>query len=156
MATISLNLNVKTVIDNFLSVIMEQEIEHDDIGVLIALLDELVYIVRFTEGHFDEIDYPDPPETDYPAIGKVLEKRFPSLGCYNIVFDISGPREEAELGTYFSSLNLMDIVGSMQKIVWRFENTSEDDAFWHFHWGYMATWGRDLRFLQLYLHDRWW
>lgn len=156
MAALSLYPNVKTVIYNFLSVVMEQEIEQDDIGVLIALLDELAYIVRFTKDHSDEIDYPDPPETDYPAIGKVLEKRFPSLGWYNMVFDISGPEEEAELGMYSSSMNLMDIVASMQEIVWRFENTSDDDAYWHFHWGYMATWGRDLRFLQLYLHDRWW
>ena len=154
MAALSVNPNVKTVIYNFLSVVMEQEIEQDDIGVLIALLDELVYIVRFTENHFDEIDYPDPPKTDYPAIGKVLEKRFPSLGWYNMVFHISGPEEEAELGMDLSHLNLMDIVASMQEIVWRFENTSDDDAFWHFHWGYMATWGRDLRFLQLYLLDR--
>ena len=156
MAALSLNPNVKTVIYNFLSVVMEQEIKHDDIGILIALLDELAYIVRFTENHFDEIDYPDPPKTDYPAIGKVLEKRFPSLGWYNMVFHISGPEEEAELGMDLSHLNLMDIVASMQEIVWRFENTSDDDAFWYFHWGYMATWGRDLRFLQLYLHDRWW
>jgi hypothetical protein len=70
--------------------------------------------------------------------------------------DILVPWEEAELGMYSSSMNLMDIVASMQEIVWRFENTSDDDAFWYFHWGYMATWGRDLRFLQLYLHDRWW
>ena len=64
MAALSLNPNVKTVIYNFLSVVMEQEIEQDDIGVLIALLDEFAYIVRFTENHFDEIDYPDPPETE--------------------------------------------------------------------------------------------
>lgn len=150
-------MNIPTVIDQFLSIVMGQDNEPvRDLGELISSLDELAYSVRFAGDNFDETDYPDPPETDYPALWNAIEKRFPNLDWYNMTTHIAKTSEEAELFQSNAVEDLVDIVSDLQEIAWRFENTSKDDALWHFRLSYMCHWGRHLRFLQLYLHDYWW
>ncbi|HBA65165.1 MAG TPA: DUF5063 domain-containing protein [Methylococcaceae bacterium] len=150
-------MNIPTVIDQFLSIVIGQDNEPvRDLGELISALDELVYSIRFVGNEFDETDYPDPPKTDYPAIREAIKKRFPTLDWYNMATHISEPNGETKLFLRDAIDDLVDIASDLQKIAWRFENTSKDDALWHFQWGYMNTWGRALRFLQLYLHDYWW
>lgn len=147
---------IKSIIDHFLSIVLGQGNEQEDLGVLISSLDELAYSVRFVGDSFDETEYPDPPETDYPAIREAIKKRFPTLDWYNMATHIAEPAEEAELFQRDAVDDLVDIVSDLQKVAWRFENTSKDDALWYFRLGYMCHWGRHSRFLQLYLHDRWW
>ena len=52
--------------------------------------------------------------------------------------------------------DICDIVGDLQEVLWCFENTSENDALWHYEINFRSHWGRHLRDLQLYLHDKWW
>lgn len=148
--------DIKSAISQFLSIVIGHDKQQEDLGKLISSLDELVYLVRFVGDVFDETEFPDPPETDYPAIRKAIKKRFPTLDWYNMATYIAEKTEEAELFQRDAIDDLVDIVSDLQKIVWRFENTSENNALWHFEFGYMNTWGRTARFLQLYLHDFWW
>ncbi|MGD7037233.1 DUF5063 domain-containing protein [Methylotuvimicrobium buryatense] len=156
MASKPAHIKIQTAIDHFLSIVLNQEDKPEDLGILMSSLDELAYSVRLVGDEFDETDYLDPPETDYPAIRETIKKRFPTLDWYNMATHISEPNGETKLFLRDAIDDLVDIVSDLQKISWRFENTSEDDASWHFQWGYMNTWGRALRFLQLYLHDFWW
>lgn len=147
---------IKSIIDHFLSIVMEQDNEQAELGELISSLDELAYSVRFAEYNFDETKYPDPPETDYQTLRSAIEKRFPTLDWYNMATHIAEQTKEAELFQRDAVDDLIDIVSDLQKVAWRFDHTSKDDALWHLRFGYTVTWGRTLRFLQLYLHDFWW
>lgn len=50
--------------------------------------------------------------------------------------------------------DISDIVLDLKEVLWYFENTSKDNALWYFENSYKSHWGRHLRELQLYLHDK--
>lgn len=48
--------------------------------------------------------------------------------------------------------DIVDILLDLKGVLWRFSNTSVDDALWHLNQDYQYHWGLHLRNLQLYLH----
>jgi hypothetical protein len=48
--------------------------------------------------------------------------------------------------------DIVDILLDLKGVLWRFQNTSADDALWELTRSFKSHWGRHLRELQLYLH----
>lgn len=149
-------MEVKDTIKKFLDLILNHDSEKEDLGKLITALDELVFSVNHVEFEFDEAEYPEPPEEDYDVIRNVVEKRYPSLGFYNMPLEISEKVGETEVSIGDAIDDIADIVGDLKEVLWRFENTSVADALWHYEFSFRSHWGRHLRELQLYLHDKYW
>lgn len=122
-------------------------------GRLRWLLDRLALAYHFAEAPFDGRHFPAPPRADDAALRPRIGQRFPGLGFYNDVLDVAGKPGESEQGIGDAVDDLADIARDLQEVVTRWE-TSEEDALWHFRFGFQSHWGRHLRSLQLYLHER--
>jgi hypothetical protein len=151
-------MNIKTAIENYLAVLASDEgKETDRIQKLILSLDELAMVSHTQLDYtFDEHDYPDPPERDYAAFRASVGKLFPSLGFYNVALDISDKIAQTSLAVGDAIDDIVDIAGDLNEVLWRLNNTSENDALFHFHLYFRSHWGRHLRNLQLCLHDFYW
>jgi hypothetical protein len=149
-------MNIEQTINNFLVFVLEEETELEDLGELRASLDKLAHSVNYVNYKFDETEYPETPDNNYRLIRKKVEKRFPTLGYYNIPQNVSDKLEKSEIIVGDAIDNISDIVGDLSEVKWCFENTSKDDALWHYQNSFRSQWGRHLRELQLYLHDKWW
>ncbi len=133
-------MNIRTLIENYLAILTSNEgAESDRIQKLILSLDELALVSNKVDYTFDKRDYPEPPEKDYKASCEGVGKLFPSLGSCGHAMD-----------------DIMDIANDLTEVLWRYENTSEDDALFHFQLLFRSHWGRHLRSLQFYLHDFYW
>jgi len=144
-------MDVKSAIDSYLTVVCSPAgDEPDRIKRLKVCLDELALLANKTQYIFDEADYPDPPRTN-PASWDKVEKLFPSLGFYNVSLSVMERRPET-LGASAIE-DIVDIAGDLAEVLWRIENTSTDDALFHFQLMFQSHWGHHLRCLQLYLHD---
>jgi hypothetical protein len=128
----------------------------DAIEALESALDALVGCVHGIQFKFDESDHPEPPANDSDSTYKRVSKRFPTFGYYNTPLDVSEKVAETELAVGDAVSDVAEICDDLQEILWRFENTSEADALFHFQLGYRSHWGRHLRELQLYVHDLHW
>jgi hypothetical protein len=103
---------------------------------------------------FDDRDWPDPPDVDYSVRRARVSQRFPRLGYYNIASDICGQPGEGNVNVGDAADDLADILGDLSEVVWRWENTSREDAIWHLQLTYRYHWGGHLRSLQLFLYER--
>lgn len=143
-------------IKSYLNVINDlTDDESEAIERLISSLDHLAFIARNISFQFNDREYPEPPEIDYSEIRQAVQSRFPSLGFYNIAGNISDNVGDSEMHTGDSIDDISDIAKDMKDILWYFDNTSTDNALFYFDMGFKSHWGRQLRELQLYLHDRW-
>lgn len=150
-------MNIKTAIENYLVVLTpNKDEEADRIQKLIMSLDELALVSHKVDYTLDERNYSEPPEKDYKATRESIGKLFPTLGYYNVALDISEKIEQSSLSVGDAIDDIVDIAGDLNEVRWRFENTSEDDALFHFQLLFRSHWGMHLRSLQLYLHDFYW
>jgi len=149
-------MNIETVINNFLDLVLEHDSKLEDLNELIIALDRLVITAHEIEYEFDEADYPNNSDFEYSEIRTVVAKRFPDLGLYNVALDVSEEIGNSEIATGDAIDDITDITLDLLRVRWRFENTSTNDALWHYEFSYRSHWGRHLRDLQLYLHDLYW
>lgn len=147
-------MNIAEVIENFLSYVFESNpILDSELTELIAHLDRLALAVANSNYVFDETDYPDAPDSNYKETYEKVSKRFPMLGYYNCVIDVSINISSTDFSLGDAIDDIADIVGDLERVLWCFKNTSENDALWNLHNNFNIHWGRHLRDLQLYLHD---
>lgn len=149
-------MDITETIKEFLSLVLDDESELDEPNLLIAALDKLAYSIIHINYVFDETDFPESPEQNYQLIRKKVQKRFPTLGYYNVAQDISDNLEKSIVVVGDAIDDISDIVVDLSEVMWCFENTSENDALWHYQNSYKTHWGKHLRELQLYLHDKLW
>lgn len=149
-------MEIETEINNFLNLILEPDSKLEDLNELILALDRLAISSHEIEYKFDEADYTDNSNFEYSVIRQKVEKRFPNLGLYNIALDVSEKTGNSEIATSDAIDDITDITLDLLRVRWRFENTSINDALWHYELSFRSHWGRHLRDLQLYLHDLYW
>jgi hypothetical protein len=112
-------------------------------------LDRLVVAVHDTPaGLVDDLEA-TPPKRDYAGEAARMRDRFPGLGAFPGVWPLD---PDQEVTTTTADDALADIVGDLDEVVWRYENVSSDDAFWHLHLLFLHHWGVHLRELSFYLH----
>ncbi|MCG8336262.1 MAG: DUF5063 domain-containing protein [Proteobacteria bacterium] len=149
-------MEIENTIKHFLEFAQNEESPLEDLGELITILDSLAHLANSINFEFDETEYPEAPDTDFKLVREKVEKRFPNLGFYNTPVEVSDKISETELSVGDAIEDITDIVGDLLEVIWYFENTSRNDALWHFQVSFRSHWGRHLRELQLYLHDKWW
>lgn len=147
-------MNLRTAIEDYLAVLVPSEIEEAArINELIVRLDVLALASHEVKFKFDEQDYADPPRRDNKALREVVAKLFPTLGHYSVALDVSEKTEKSTLSVGDAVDDIADIAVDLNEVLWRLENTSEDDALFYFQLLFRNHWGLHLRRLQLYLHD---
>lgn len=123
----------------------------DNMRMLELALDRLALAYHSADYEFED-GHPDPPDRDYARFRALAVKRFPSFGFYNVPSLISDKIMEAEMHVGDALDDIAEIAGDLEQVAWSWENTSENDALWHFRFGYDAHWGEHLRNLQRYVH----
>lgn len=107
-------------------------------------------------GNFKE-DY----NFEYEKIRKIVESNFPDLSMYISVWD--SHKIEYEKGKSNPIVNsvledaiddISDIIKDLMEVKWRFENTSNEDAMWHFRFLMKNHSEQHLVNLLKYLKDR--
>jgi hypothetical protein len=119
-------------------------------------LDELARASHTASGVLDERDYPEMPQKNCAATRESIGKLFPSLGYYNIALPVSDSIGQSSLCVGDAIDDIADITDDLKEVLWRYENTSEADALFHFQRLFRSHWGMHLRCLQLYLHNMVW
>lgn len=148
-----MNVNdIKATILNFFEVI-ESDLQVEDREIkLVRALDELAMATHSLQFKFDERDFPDSVTRDYQEVREIVSENFPDLGFYNVVLDVTDNIAESNNGVGDAIDDICDIAGDLEEVLWCWENTSVDDALWHFELSFNSHWGKHLRDLQLYLH----
>jgi hypothetical protein len=118
-------------------------------------LDELAFAYHFSTvtdptDDDEEVEPPGYPDGLYHAVAE----RFPDLGLYSISDPTILEAKELMVGDAID--DLADILRDLMEVVWRAENQSEQDARWYFRLLFQIHWGRHLRKLSWYLHDKQW
>lgn len=149
-------MSLEQSINQFLDFCLLKKPEELNLGSLILQLDLLVVATQLSEFEYDQKDYPDPPEKDYAGLREKLTLRFPELEFYYTVESQISKEANVEVLTGDALDDLVDIVGDIQDVKWYLENTTINNAKWHFEFSYRSHWGLHLRELQLFLHRKWW
>jgi hypothetical protein len=117
-------------------------------------LDRLALAIHFAEFTFDEADYPETPIREYNLVRDLVSSNFPDLGYYNVAHDIAENIGEGSADVGDAIDDICDITSDLEQVLWRWQNTSTDDALWHFRNSFESHWGKHLRDLQLYLYAK--
>jgi hypothetical protein len=143
----------RTAIEAYIDVVELTTLTADNrLARLPGVLDLLAVTVRDITYEFDEADYAEHPAEDYQATYQVVGRRFPTLGYYNVPNSITREIGESKISVGDAIDDVVDILLDLKDVIWRFQNTSADDALWDLSEGFKYHWGRHLRQLQLYLH----
>ena len=143
----------RTAIDAYIDVVESTTLSADDrLARLPGVLDSLAVAVREITYEFDEADYAEKPADNYQATDQVVGGHFPTLGYYNVPGSITKELGESKVLLGDGIDDIVDILLDLKGVLWRFDNTSLDDALWHLNHDYQSHWGRHLRDLQLYLY----
>ncbi|MBP6573496.1 MAG: hypothetical protein KA230_03520 [Flavobacteriales bacterium] len=141
----------KCVIKELLSLVNRQEIaDEHDYRTLERILDQLALARHSMVGDFVETST-DPPTTDRTLTKSALAVRFPELGLYNIPEHVTSHPMEGGLKLGDASDDLLDIVLELQDVLWHFEQTGNEAAYYNYAWGYDNHWRYHLRGLLWYL-----
>lgn len=144
----SIEKEIKALID----LVEEPDQNDDDTETLIHSLDKLTCQVHEAKFEFDDNKYDNAPKINYDELRKVVEKKFPKFGYYH-TSDFEEPTErsgEISLGDAID--DIVDIVADLKAVKWYFENTSRNNAIWHFVTSFRSHWGGHARELQTYLY----
>lgn len=144
---------IKATLEAFVARILDESAASIDAAELARALDTVAYAVSQLDMVGDEFPYRDTPDGDETALRVAIARRFPSLGLYNMVADISENIGETACVIGDAIDDMVDITREIQSALWRFAHTSEADATWHLVFSYRMHWGHHLRHLQLYLQD---
>ena len=129
--------------------------EHVSNALLVKALDELAFAYHFSpasEPSDDDIECPYDAFDQYKDLYRRIGERFPELGYYAVADPSEVPAKEPMIGDAID--DLADIVNDLQQVLWRAENVSASDARWYYRMLFEIHWGRHLRELSLYLHDK--
>ena len=104
----------------------------DQNGILKKLLVDLYSVYLNLNPVHEETDDHESPHFDYHEIRKKVESNFPDFGLYSKVLDMHKIVQSPEPAIGDAVDDLTDIIKDLLAVKWRFENTSETDALWHF------------------------
>jgi hypothetical protein len=82
--------------------------------------------------------------------------RFPDFGFYNLPEWVTKEIAQSKCVVADAIDDILDIGNDLLDVEWRWANTSEADALWHFQTSYSSHWQAHLRGLQLYILSRSW
>ncbi|MEO1246215.1 MAG: DUF5063 domain-containing protein [Pseudomonadota bacterium] len=143
---------IRNAIRDFLNLVESTDGTTEDAeSRLVPVLDRLALAQSFVSFTFDEADYPDSPDQSYNDLRKLVSKRFPNYGYYNVADPITSDIGEAGSIVGDAIDELADIARDLYDAEWYWANTSEANALFHLQQSYHTHWRRHLREFQLYL-----
>ena len=143
---------IRDAIGDFIALIQDDAMSPEDrVLRLRRSLDRLALLQHDVSHTFDERDYPHAPVKDHNTLRSLVEKRFPSLGYYNIPGSVTQHIAEADMHVADAIDDITDIASELYEVQWCWQHTSVDDALWHFTQMYSGHWEEHLRGLQLCL-----
>ena len=145
---------IREAVEYFMDVILGDHPVDEREEKLYFALDRLAMAYHFADYTFDENEYPEAVTTEYSGLREVVAPSFPELGLYNVVLDINEKIGEDVAGVGDAIDDICDIAGHMEEVLWCWENTSIDNALWHFKEPYSWHWGKHLRDLQSCLFEK--
>ena len=150
------NDDIKKIIYDFFEFVDVLALEVDNReSRFLAILDLLGASQIHVQYEFDEKDYPDYPRIDQIRLRERISLNFSDYGYYNCVSDMDiNTIEQVSIMVGDAIDDIVDIYNELSKVLWSLENTSEDDAFWHYEYSYQSHWGTHLRNLQLYVFSK--
>jgi len=125
--------------------------EAEDLQALELALDQLALAYHFCTYEFED-GHPAPPDRNYAHFRELAVQHFPNFGYYNVPSVITDKIIQAEMYVGDAIDDVSEIAGDLKQVAWAWENTSENDAIWHFRFGFDSHWGTHLRNLQGYVH----
>ena len=137
---------IKVAVQRLLYLAITGPLTTDDIEKLAMALDELAWLSHRIELNFDETEYPEPPRFDSSETYAYASKWIP---------DHKGGGGNSDLA-FLAVMDFSEIIDDFRVIEWRFDNTSESDALFHYQLGYQSHWGHHMRSLQKFIHDWYW
>ncbi len=144
--------DIRDAIRDFLSLVESTSGSTEDAERrLVPVLDRLALAQSFVTFTFDETDYPDPPNRSYDDLRKLVSKRFPNYGYYNVAEPITSDIGEAGATVSDAIDDLADIAHDLYDAEWYWTNTSEANALFHLQQSYETHWRKHLREFQVYL-----
>jgi hypothetical protein len=114
-------------------------------------LDGLAYFVHRARFKFDDREFPDAPRVDFKVTRALVEAHFPKLGYYNLADPTTREIAAASILVGDGIDDIADIYADVKEALWCWDNTSVDDALWHFTNSFGSHWGLHLRSVQYYL-----
>lgn len=139
---------------NYLSLLQRPPGARQRLQALAEALDLLALAYHRMAEASDPSEYPAPPGRDETDLRRLAAQAFPDFGFYCVVPPDEPTEEAPEVLLGDAIDDLADIASDLEAVLWRWENTSRDDAAWHFRLGYRSHWGRHLHDLRSYVHAR--
>lgn len=122
---------------------------------LLFILDMLGVSQTHIDYEFDSNQYPNFPKLNELKLRDRIGPNFPDYGFYNCVSEIEiNLEDKTEIIIGDAIDDIVDIYKDLSEVLWCFENTSENDALWHYENSYQTHWGEHLRNLQLYVFQK--
>jgi hypothetical protein len=111
---------------------------------LAQALDALAMAYHHTPDVADHRDCKSVPAGNYDERRKSISPRFPELGLYASI--VPGPPSDLDGVVGDAIDDLVDIALDLEEVLWRSEHVSQEDAAWHFRFGYLSRKrpGRDV------------
>jgi len=145
--------SIRQSIIDFIEVVDAHGLEHEvRVKRLVEALDHLAATVHGATYKFDATDYPEGPGCDFQALYARVGAHFPEFGYYNLADPTTQKIGDAQIIVGDAVDDVADIYRDLSRVLWRWDNTSTDDALWHFTNSYKSHWGLHLRSLQYYVH----
>jgi hypothetical protein len=145
------DVELKNLVDEYLylvevgsgaTVADESELEH--------LLDRLALALRTLITPAEPERPVEVPARNLDVLRKVAASRFPNYGSYRC----PGPGADATPIAANAIEDVTSIADHLHAVAWLWRNASFEVGLWYLDESYREQWGRALRTLQLYLHDR--
>jgi hypothetical protein len=139
-------VETRKTIEAFVDVVEAKTLTAEErLGRLPRVLDSLALVAHSDTFGLDETDYPEEPREDYQATYEAVGRHFPTLGYYNVPDSITREIGESKIGVGDAIDDIVDILLDLKGVLWRFKNTSVDDALWDLNQSFLSHWGLHLR-----------
>jgi hypothetical protein len=144
---------IRQSIEHFIRVVEAPDMSWDArLEALPVTLDGVAYFVHRAHFKFDDREFPDAPRINSKLTRALVEAHFPKLGHYNLADPTTRGIAGASIVVGDGIDDVAGIYSDVKEALWRWDNTSVDDALWCLTNSFGSHWGLHLRSLQYYLH----
>ena len=140
------------ILTNFSELVTSTSLDFEHrLSNLEIIVSQIVLHCANFEPEFDDLDYPEVPNSICMGNRNIINKLFPEFGYYNICENVvdSTQTEKLLIGDVID--DILDVFNGSAEFLWRYENHSKKDAYWTFHYDYKTHLNEHLVGIQYYM-----